>query len=570
MFVEGSSTLVALGEAGRAADRAVASGAETVGTFVPGTLVLQDGGVEHGEFEVREHEDSVVRRLEHKRERWPLSSALLLVSPKGEVLRARGERGLLRAAHLLTEAELAVGFTGLAAQALDARDAATCEHFLELASANGGGGPALEKVERGLVAKRKRMRAPSDAAVRELRSRATRVRAAAAQRAWAIREHLGGDASDEATHGLHKLTLELDPGHAAARQRVVDGLPVGVELPEGFDALEWMEFTRATRRNPVRRLRVSPADTDAEPSPAEVALVAATSEWRDDLVGFQSERLLIVTPLARPGAIARCLLLGELVCAALESIFAVESAPEATPPLVLYLYESKDEYLEQNANKHTEMGAGLAWTAGHYDLNAKISRIFLPEGQDAWESVMQTYSHELTHHWLHLRCPGVPALVRGKRDTSLPGYWIVEGFAGFIDEVRFDVPNASWETANPQSSRLDLVANASEKALVPWERLFGLSHRALMDMKAGAATPVDSSWYLGRRRAVNWRHQFYNQGATICRFLFHAEDGARRAALLEFVRAYYSNEEEGLDVEKAFGLSVEELGKLAVAYARGV
>jgi hypothetical protein len=95
-------------------------------------------------------------------------------------------------------------------------------------------------------------------------------------------------------------------------------------------------------------------------------LLELRQRWREDLIALQSERMLVYTPVTAPGSVARCLWLGERVCAELERPFApFPRVREPTNRMRLLLYESQREYLRES-RKALKGGAGhLAWTDGH-------------------------------------------------------------------------------------------------------------------------------------------------------------------------------------------------------------
>jgi hypothetical protein len=61
---------------------------------------------------------------------------------------------------------------------------------------------------------------------------------------------------------------------------------------------------------------------------------------------------------------------------------------------------------------------------------------------------------------------------------------------------------------------------------------------------------------------------FYAQSAMLCRYLYDAENGKYRKALLEFVIAWYSGKSDKLDFAEAFGASARELGPKVIEYSR--
>ena len=63
---------------------------------------------------------------------------------------------------------------------------------------------------------------------------------------------------------------------------------------------------------------------------------------------------------------------------------------------------------------------------------------------------------------------------------------------------------------------------------------------------------------------------FYEQAAATCHFLYNADSGKQRGALLEFVRSYYTADEKGMNVANRLGMTPEELGAAVVQYAQEV
>jgi hypothetical protein len=66
---------------------------------------------------------------------------------------------------------------------------------------------------------------------------------------------------------------------------------------------------------------------------------------------------------------------------------------------------------------------------------------------------------------------------------------------------------------------------------------------------------------------------YYAQAAAACAFLFHGDDGAHRAKLLDYVARYYTAQPKdfaGLAVAEHFGIEPDELGAKIVAFATQV
>jgi hypothetical protein len=182
---------------------------------------------------------------------------------------------------------------------------------------------------------------------------------------------------------------------------------------------------------------------------------------------------------------------------------------------------------------------------------------------------LRTITHETTHHWLDQRCPMWSREDLQGRSPLKSGYWIVEGFAGFVEEWLFDTSSSTWDALNPRSERLDIVAHTRDGARLPWKDVYALSQMAFHTGEFKGEAPTASAWMLGARRVIDARQMYYCQAAATCAYLFHADEGKHRKALLEYLRAYYTGKGER-NVSKAFGVSHEALGERVQAFAHGL
>lgn len=550
--------------------RAAGSGATADRSAAPerveqGRLVLRDGSIAEGAFELDTRAGTVALKAATGREAWPLAEVLLL---EDATHRALLGRDVVRGVQALVERDLGRAYLKLANDARASNDLALLEELVQEAWEHGVSGRELDAARRTLEVLRARPGTLRRSLADELRARRTTLGRLPAEAFWLRTTALGPEVSSAWRLAFLRATLEQDASHGPASKLVSELVPraLGRSDDAARDPLEWLTYLEATRRAPVRLVRVA-ASVSAARTDSERALAQARVEWRNDLVGFESEHLLILTSLKRPGTLARCLALGELVCEALGSILPARAVPTAgaeQPKLLLHLYETQAEYLEHSNPNSGEAGAGLSWTAGHYNPLTNTSSIFVPLGADAFEQVMETYAHELTHHWLAAQRGG--PMTRAIEEQ--PGYWVVEGFASLVDEFEFDLARGEWHTRAPLSRRQDLVASTTPEQLLPWETLYGLSHAAFAGMSFEAHPGVGSRCYLGLQQVVSGRHLFYAQAASTCRYLFEAEDPRLRQALLDYLAAYYAGAVGALDIEQTCGLTPAELGARTRAHAR--
>ncbi|MCA8973476.1 MAG: hypothetical protein KDC98_02085, partial [Planctomycetes bacterium] len=373
-------------------------------------------------------------------------------------------------------------------------------------------------------------------------------------------------------HAL-RFVLRRDPANADAMAAVRELVPAGLPAGDPFPALQWLDFADATALTPVKLLDAKLEDFDGELSDddrmAKQQLLVWRRDWRSDLMALQSDRLVLFSPLLQPGSLARSLATGEIVCDTLEAMFADLPRQRSDPrQMLVFIYPDQADYLA--ASK--KLGFDASWTAGFYSdaLNELVpkSRMFVPENDADFARVLPTMAHELTHQWLRDRCPAfMPDQVASR--VGPRSYWIVEGFASFIEQFDFDLARRTARLGKGHLFYADLVASAEPSQLISWARLATLGRAGFAQgVASNRSLKVPSSMRLGASFQVRWRDAFYAQSAMLARYLYDAEDGKHRRALLDYVVAFYAGEVEKLDFEKAFGASPATIGAAVTDYAR--
>ncbi|MHC4956461.1 MAG: hypothetical protein ACYTGZ_21680 [Planctomycetota bacterium] len=300
----------------------------------------------------------------------------------------------------------------------------------------------------------------------------------------------------------------------------------------------------------------------------EVTLDGARSAWRRDLHGVQTEPILMITPVKDSQVIGRALSFGTLACNALAELFKTDNPVfEPTAPMTVFLFESREEYMSTTGTgRKQEDSAMLEWSAGHYSPREGISRFFWFKDPDAERRIAGTCVHELTHHWLDERNPRV---AQRRYHVGLPAFWIVEGFATFMEEGIFDVDAGKWTLFNPRARSLDILQALPKGRFIPWERYYRLNQIDFSRLGHNNPVAVQGRWWL-RPSLLSSSRIFYEQAGATCQFLYHAENGKYRDKLLDYVVAYYTGQKSKLDIKTAFGMSEAELGKKVEAFARQV
>ncbi len=408
--------------------------------------------------------------------------------------------------------------------------------------------------------------APTDnAAAHQLRQREqTLQRDALRLVSRRVEQAVAGRATDPGTLELIRAMLTLAPHDPAARAAVWRRLPDGLRATAVGNPLAWLDLVEARAQTEIELVRAAGPRQRGDRD--QRALARWREEWRTDLVALRSASLTVFTAADTPKSIARCLSLGELLCRQLETWFAGEQPADRR--LHVLLYGSKEEYLRES--RRAGARGHLSWTAGHYSPAERLSRVFLPPDATEFEKVMDVLAHELTHQWLAERA-SASTVRRPARATRHGGHWIVEGLAGMVQELDFDLSTRTCTPAPNASRQLDTVAHAAAVgALLPWDRLFSISHRGLGDLQIEApdGPGVSLTTYARGRALLSEVDRFYAQSAAACHYLFHADDGRHRPALLAFALAQDAGRPP--ELEAAFGLTAAELGARTEAFARAL
>ena len=486
-----------------------------------GAIALGDGNVLKGPL-VREAAAGTVEGTNDakRRSRHKVADVLAVVDGKGALLLAPDAEGAVRGVALVGEAREAAAYATLARDAIAAKDLARGERALREALARGASDAVVAPLEKGLEELRKYT---ANATVKPLRQDVlteaeNAILKSRAHAFWTASASLPSDAPWLLRSRLARAALEADPAHAQSVEFVRSAVPAVFRLGPTFDALEWLSLADAVQHAPV-----TPVE---ESSPAARR---ARVDWKPDLLALQSRQLLVLTDVRDPARIGVCLSMGELVCRTLERLLGDAAGGRMDPDrLTLHLFETKEGYLASSPGKG-ETGRGMENTAGHYDPGANLSRIYVPEGPEAFEEVAGTYAHELTHHWVFQRCPLFKDAELARKPSLTPGFWIVEGLADFLAEGLYDVGRHEAELFNVRSLSLDMVANAPSGGLIPWPRFFGLNQAFFHRLDTTKPIVIPTRWRLGWLQSPTEISMFYAQGAAVCHYLYGVDGGKHRA-----------------------------------------
>ncbi len=486
-----------------------------------------------------------------------LREVLLVEDPSGKLLHAVAGDELLDALARISEDAATEALTKLLQEVFPTKDPAVLRRLLPLATVRGVAQSSIEQTEARLKELSRPERSPKSEpeTLAKVDARVREIEQIAAGSLASRLESLPPDAPRVVLYDLLRARLRGAPRDPAATERVRKLLPAGISPPEPFDALDWIDVVEAADHIPLKII-IPPPPSKPDMTIFERIVGTHTVKWRRDVVGIQAGDLLVITPLKRPGAIARCLSLGSLVCGTLGGFFKDGTKQrDFRFPITVLLCESMDEYVRVSGGDPNRPGF-LAYTAGHYSPGDEETRTFLPDDDEGDQKMMEIFAHEITHHWMDLRCPYFTDSER-RSTVMTPGYWVVEGFASFIEERKFDLRSRTM--AARESEHLMRIAGVAPKDRLPWPVLFSMSHAHFYQLSPAPNLEVVPLNRLGTTLLMSKMHLFYAQSAIASHYLFEAENGAYREKLMGYVAAYERGKTP--TIEQAFGMTPAELGK---------
>ena len=182
---------------------------------------------------------------------------------------------------------------------------------------------------------------------------------------------------------------------------------------------------------------------------------------------------------------------------------------------------------------------------------------------------LQALAHAIAHQYA-----AEPWLTTGgqgrKGEADQAGYWAVEGLARFIEDQVVELGRADRRVSDPMA--LSVVATAQADAagkLLPIERFVdmtredfdGLSRAPIVEVRPeGAAAPAE----------LSERDLFYEQAGSLVFFMLHRRGELGRAAMVEYLRNWYTEYEVVRGWELLGFESAEELEEGLRAFLREV
>ena len=504
------------------------------GKTVTGDAILVDG-------------DRLIVRKRDRERTYAAGDYCLVEKDDGTLVWAADFAHRVRAYRMLAREARLKRSVKLLRKALSAYDAKLARRLLDRAKRDGYAGTEADKLETKLDRLEERPKKPKGHMIVHAMSALDRMYgnlllARAAQ-----------EKDERARLRLLRVALTEDPKHAGARAMLAAEAPK--DFPVG--ARFWLDW----------RLDLEPRGATLAPA-GDPELSLAQKRWRKDVFGILLGPIRLITPVRDIRAIRNCLAYADLTCKALAGLFKTERPEKrAATRLTVFLYGSREEYMNTPGTGARKADHEfLKDTRGYYSAGEQLSRVFWESSPHAERRVGQTFVHELTHHWLEemnprysdsqLRSPG-----------AVPGVWIREGFATFMEEGRYNVETGRWHLFAARARSLDVVATLSKSGkLRPWKDVYNMNYIRFMRIAHDKEVEYIRRWAAGKERCTP-RRLFYDQAAATCQFLYHGEKGRYRAQLMDFVVNAYTGNKEMMPVPAAFGMTASELGKKVEAFA---
>ena len=499
--------------------------------------------------------DAEAGLLRWKHREYPLADYYLVEGENGRLLWSPDYASRIRGYEFLARAEIRDQAEKLFRRAVSYKDPALARRLFEIAQDHGADGREVEKMRRKLQGLERR---PGNR-----NAKADEVTADAEKLASVYADILFARTKEELArkgdHGLRMLrdVLLLEPRHAGARAALAAVAPRSFALGDARIWLDWhldVEKSGAKLSNP---------DT--------FNMRQARKYWRKDLNGIEAGVVLVITPVTDSRVLGRMLGCCRLTTAVLGELFGdYPVRRKKVDPLRIFLFENKEEYVKRSGDfRPSKDMAFLEWSAGHYSPEEGISRLFWVTDRDAESRIIGTAVHELTHHWLADANPAY-APRDGRRSPRCPGFWIVEGFAEFLEEGQYDIEAGTWSLFDQRADSLDTVITLADAGkLLNWRMLYEGSSLHFWALDKSKKFEVRRRWQLGAD-VVTQTHLWYMQSAATCHYLYHAENGKHRKALLDYLVAHYTSDAKRMPTSVAFGLQPEALGKNVVDFAKKV
>ncbi len=359
---------------------------------------------------------------------------------------------------------------------------------------------------------------------------------------------------------LHADAAGIDEGRGLDLALLQEWTPASFPFRQSADRVSrWPDWLR----------QILPADAHFLAEEEAEFREARDAFWNEGSFALRTRNLLVLTRDVSPQDLGPCLSNGEGTIQILSELFPEARTAQHEGPMQVRIhpnrgsYEAEDEIIEQAGGAPPDPLAtsALRWTLGHYTPKERISRFYVPHSSSDSEGARelhQVLAHELTHQFFNERC--------GWEDVfslDTPGYWIVEGFARFIEDQAVELGRGRLQLDDATVPSVDVTAQLlKDDQLLPLEKLLTLDKRGFHKLSGSFEIPVSLKYTL-ESRLVSEVSIFYDQAGAFCFFLMNRGGEAGRDGLRAYLKGYYEGTLEATDWQL---LGYPDLAELEAAF----
>ncbi|MCE9638472.1 MAG: PQQ-like beta-propeller repeat protein [Planctomycetes bacterium] len=348
------------------------------------------------------------------------------------------------------------------------------------------------------------------------------IRAASA---WCSARGLPG----AATVLLARLRKER-PDDAKSLEAARELIPPGFPDPVGTDAaLRWLAWAT----------EIVPAGGEFVPPDAPERAVKRDAPWDKDVLLLRTLNVLLVTKSYDPAVVGACLRHGEGAIRACQHVLG-PAAPLTSMSVVggmeVRLHRDRASYLAEDSSAD---GRAETWSAGYYSPTSRVSRFYVPSGEETTYTPLQrgllrVLAHELTHQWIDLRWQP-----EGAASATTPGYWCVEGVARFVEDQSVEMGRRAGRLDDVTVKSLDVTSQVDGRnAIIPLATLLAMSHNHFAKLADAPKLEVQLR-NAARISIVDPRGLFYEQSGALVFWLVNRRGSEGPAAFARYLRLRY-------------------------------
>ncbi|MEM9802990.1 MAG: hypothetical protein AAGA20_21885, partial [Planctomycetota bacterium] len=348
------------------------------------------------------------------------------------------------------------------------------------------------------------------------------------------------------------------PDDASARVRAVASTLCPPEFPwvdRGDAAERWLEWAPLIA---PARARFVAADEMAE-------IDEPGSIWRDRTIGLRTRSLFLVSRSDDPEIVGACLRHGEAAVRTLDEV--LDNPPNGDePPLEVRIHRTRDDYLEEDFGDGV---TAIPWSAGFYSPLLRASRFHVPDEDAAIHAGRQLHkvlAHELTHQYIAERWRALGG--RELRSPATRGYWLVEGFARYVEDQSPEMGRRGQTLDDPTVQSVDAMSVLEGMGgLIGLEGFFEAPQLAFFDLpdKASARVRLRSTLVTVEYTP---RSIFYEQAGALTFFLLQRCGDGARERYLGVLRDHYRSETKPASWTKLGFETVDALDEAFRAFLR--